>query len=141
MGEEMITFDQPVIENWKGDQYVQALRDAFHESQDVLERRFAREFVRHQWEWPTDPSPRDIDDTGTLRRSQRKTQVSETQYRWSWHTDYALFVHNGVTFKRGPLAGRSFPARPWTLKPIEELPKIYETLARRNIQRMANDGT
>lgn len=134
----MIKISQPVTEQWKGDELIKLLETAFDDANQVLERRFATEFVKHKWDWPAEwqPAPRDIDDTGTLRRSQRKVKSAPNEWSWSWNMTYAVFVHNGVTFRRGPLAGKSFPARPWTLKPIEDLPGIFNTLVKHAMSQL-----
>lgn len=114
-------------------QIVNALESAFEESMDVLERRFVKEFTEEKWQWPSGESPRDIVNFGLLRGSQLKTRIFATVYEWSWNMEYALAVHNGATFTSGPLKGKTFPARPWTKKPLEDLPTIFNKLAGKHL--------
>ena len=51
-----------------------ALNEAWDDFSAYLGRRFTKEISDEKWDWPRDPSPRDIVDTGNLRRSLRITR-------------------------------------------------------------------
>lgn len=96
-----------------------ALQEAWDDLSAHLGRRFTREISAEQWEWPREPSPRDIVDTGNLRRSLRITrglnpQALETFFDWT--APYAAVVHDGAVFKAVDAQGnpRTLTARPWT---------------------------
>lgn len=70
------------------------------------------------WDWPNITfrqnnsivgSPRNIVDTGTLRDSQKLFFNSWTYASYVWDTDYAIYIHEGYTTKKGNVK----PARPW----------------------------
>lgn len=110
--------------NLNDDRIKAALQDAFNETNKSLELAFDKEFTRAKWNWPKSPSPRDIVDSGDLRRSYRP--VPSTNY-WDhkWTMDYAVAVHEGAKMENATL-----PARPWTRGPVSRLEKIYEAFAK-----------
>lgn len=75
------------------------------------------------WEYPFQPSPRDIVDTGALLKS-RKTNFSGTGCSFSWDVPYAMAIHEGVTLKNGT----RLPPRRWTEKAEKnvDLPKAFK---------------
>lgn len=96
-----------------------ALNEAWDDFSAYLGRRFTKEISDEKWDWPRDPSPRDIVDTGNLRRSLRITRgLDQTQLEtyFDWTAPYAATVHDGAVFKATDAEGnaRSMPARPWT---------------------------
>lgn len=95
-----------------------ALNEAWDDFSAYLGRRFTQEITDEKWDWPRDPSPRDIVDTGNLRRSLRITRgISEPlETYFDWAAPYASVVHDGAVFKATDAEGnpRSMPARPWT---------------------------
>jgi hypothetical protein len=108
-----------------------ALNEAWDDFSAYLGRRFTAEITAEKWDWPRDPSPRDIVDTGNLRRSLRITrgvnpQQLETYFDWT--APYAATVHDGAVFRATDAEGnaRTMTARPWTR------PVLYdrETLTR-----------
>lgn len=96
--------------------------DALGETWDdfcaYLGRRFTAEISAEKWPWPRDPSPRDIVDTGNLRRSLRITRPEgqTLDARFEWTAPYAGVVHDGAVFKATDAQGnpRTLTARPWT---------------------------
>jgi hypothetical protein len=75
------------------------------------------------WEYPFQPSPRDIVLTGALLKS-RKTIFSGTGCSFVWDVAYAMAIHEGVTLKNGT----RLPARRWTEKAEKnvDLPKAFK---------------
>lgn len=107
---------------------VKAVQDAFEESMYWLQRQFIMEFTSNKWAWPSGQSPRDIVDSGLLRsqtKSPPQARLTPTIYEWTWEAEYALAVHNGATFIKGPYAGRIFPARSWTKHPLDKLLEFF----------------
>lgn len=96
-----------------------ALNEAWDDFSAYLGRRFTAEITAEKWDWPRDPSPRDIVDTGNLRRSLRITRgVNQQQLEtyFDWTAPYAALVHDGAVFRATDAEGnaRTMPARPWT---------------------------
>lgn len=123
--------------DWNGPELVAALTEPFHQANERLGVEFAKEITANEWNWPTDPSPRDIVDTGELRRSyvgERAQEGGNPAHDHSWNVDYAMAVHEGADFKDG----HSMPARPWTRDPIKEgkLEKAFEALAKPALGRV-----
>lgn len=120
--------------DWNGDEIVEALSEPFHQANEVLGREFAKEITANKWDWPSAPTPRDIVDTGELRRSYAGERASKTEHDHSWNTDYAMAVHEGAKFKDG----RTMPARPWTKEPLEKgkLENAFEKLAKAELRRI-----
>lgn len=79
-----------------------------------------------------DGFPGDIVDTGQLRASQDLQFVGGSEARFSWSTDYALYVHEGYTLRNG----RSQPGRPWTKLANQRLDsqKVFQTLLREKLK-------
>lgn len=84
-----------------------------------VDSELTRHITEPKWDWPRGESPRDIVDTGDLRKSQEmaidsRPGVMETKYRWT--VPYAAPVHDGAVFKATDSEGnpRTMPARPWT---------------------------
>lgn len=109
----------------------EALNEAWDDFAAYLARRFTQEITEAKWDWPRDPSPRDIVDTGNLRRSLRITRglnPDQLETYFDWMAPYASTVHDGAVFKATDSEGnpRTMPARPWTR------PVLYDraTLAR-----------
>lgn len=108
-----------------------ALNEAWDDFSAYVGRRFTKEITDEKWEWPREPSPRDIVDTGNLRRSLRITRglnPNQLETYFDWTAPYAATVHDGAVFKATDAEGnaRTMPARPWTR------PVLYDraTLAR-----------
>lgn len=95
-----------------------ALNEAWDDFSAYLGRRFTKEISDEKWDWPREPTPRDIVDTGNLRRSLRITRglSQELETYFDWTAPYAAVVHDGAVFKATDAEGnaRSMPARPWT---------------------------
>lgn len=84
--------------------------DAWQDTAKTMAIEFNRAIVEPSWSWPRGESPRPIVDTGALRDSQALVVNGDTA-TYSWPVKYALIVHDGI-------AGKSYPARPWTKKAI-----------------------
>lgn len=80
-----------------------------------------KEITSSKWEHPRDTvrsngqvvgSPRDIVDSGKLRGSQQPPKFSQGGMAASieWTAEYALYVHEGVTYQNGT----STPPKRWT---------------------------
>lgn len=80
-----------------------------------------KEITSIKWEHPRDTvrsngqkvgSPRDIVDSGKLRDSQQPPKFSQggTTASIEWTAEYALYVHEGVTYQNGT----STPPKRWT---------------------------
>lgn len=91
--------------------------ESFNDTVYRLGAEFKKQISAAKWGW-IDGEERDIVDKGRLRSSQREviepSQGSRFKARIEYPVKYAAPVHNGGVFRKGPLAGRSFPARPWT---------------------------
>lgn len=94
-----------------------ALEEAWADLSAYMGRRFTSEITEEQWPWPRDPSPRDIVDTGNLRKSLRvNTEAGQLRTEFHWTAPYAPIVHDGAVFKRTDAEGNplTLTARPWT---------------------------
>ena len=92
------------------DRIEEEIARAFKSATFALGVKFTEQISLNKWEWISDPSPRDIVDTGRLRSSQSLEFESPTQAVFNWATDYAVYVHEGVQFRNGTRT----PARRWT---------------------------
>lgn len=70
-------------------------------------REVTKQITSNKWQWPTQPSPRDIVDLGQLRANQRATKVSALVWLMTWSTNYALYVFLGYITR----SGTAIPAR------------------------------
>jgi hypothetical protein len=117
----------------------QLLREVVDEAWGRFSAHVDSELTRHitepKWPWPRGENPRDIVDTGDLRKSQEmvinpRPGVMETKFRWT--VPYAPAAHDGAVFKANNDAEgnpRTMPARPWTrevLKDREKLQKVFK---------------
>lgn len=95
-----------------------ALQETWDDFTAYMVTRFDKEIREPKWDWPREPSPRDIIDTGNLRRSIRVSSTMgrrlSTEFRWT--APYAPIAHDGAVFKRTDPDGnpRTLTARPWT---------------------------
>lgn len=99
----------------------EATRQALNTTADYLEARFTEEISDPKWVWPTEPSPRDIVDTGALRSSQQRVKTLDG-IAFIWGVGYSLQVHEGGTFRNGI----RLPPRPWTREPLAEAPAVFQ---------------
>lgn len=111
----------------------EAARLALRRTADQLDVEFTNEISDPKWEWPRQPSPRDIVDTGLLRASQQRTDTPDG-VRWSWGVEYAAQVHEGETLRNG----ETRPARPWTVGPISGAQQLYNEQFRRALREVKN---
>ena len=95
-----------------------------------LDQRFTEEISAVKWDYPTPPQVRDIVDTGRLRASQTRVQVSPRETLFSWPTEYAMQVHEGGV---SAITGQPFPPRRWTEKPLLEAPKVFTRILAQEI--------
>lgn len=104
-----------------------ALDEAWDDFSAYMGRRFTEEITAEKWEWPRDPSPRDIVDTGNLRKSLRIERTpDQLETNFNWTAPYAASVHDGAVFKATDSEGnaRSMPARPWTRPVLYDRDKL-----------------
>jgi hypothetical protein len=113
-----------------------ALQEAWQDLAAYLGRRFTNEISEEKWPWPTEPTIRDIVDTGNLRKSLRIThglgqKNLETFYEWT--APYAPVVHDGAVFKATDAEGnpRTLTARPWTRPVLQDREKIQRYIQAR----------
>ena len=97
-----------------------------------LDQRFTEEISRADWSWPRSPSPRDLVDTGQLRASQTRQVEPDGAVEFTWPVEYAQQVHDGYTARNGT----RFPGRPWTKRPLEELPAFMDRLHQDELRRL-----
>lgn len=102
---------------------VRQAQAAFKEANEVFGRDAAKAITDKQWGWPTDPSPRDIVDTGQLRGSYEPS-ASSNDYEHSWGMEYAAANHNGAILKNGGVLA----ARPWTKEPLSKFEGNFQKL-------------
>lgn len=122
---------------WNDEQILGSLVGPFHQANEVLGRKFQTEITAKKWDWPSDPSPRDIVDTGELRRSyvgEREAGLPAPEHSHSWNTEYAMAAHEGARLANGD----TMPARPWTKEPLEAktLETAFEKLAKAALGRI-----
>lgn len=103
------------------DEFEEDVRLALKEAAKELDVRFTEEISAVKWDFPTEPKLRDIVDTGRLRASQTRVDNLDGSISFTWPVEYANEVHEGGVF----LNGDRFPGRPWTEKPLEEFPEIF----------------
>lgn len=106
-----------------------ALNEAWDDFSAYMARRFTAEITAEKWDWPRDPSPRDIVDTGNLRKSLRVTRgidPSKLETYFDWTAPYASAVHDGAVFKATDSEGnpRTATARPWTRPVLYDKAKL-----------------
>ena len=115
----------------------EALDETFDDLATYLARRFTAEIRAAKWNWPTDPSPRDIVDSGNLAKSLRVSRATTLDHRleilFAWTAPYSGPVHDGAVFKRTGPNGEviSMPARSWTRPVLYDRAKIQDYVARR----------
>ena len=123
-----------------------AIDETFADFAAYLARRFTAEIREAKWNWPTDPSPRDIVDTGNLAKSLRvvgpETVDSRIEIRFEWAAPYAAPVHDGAVFKRTGSNGQALtmPARPWTRPVLYDRTILQEYFERRFALAMQRQG-
>lgn len=104
-----------------------ALNEAWDDFSAYVARRFTAEITAEKWDWPREPSPRDIVDTGNLRKSLRIERTpGQLETHFNWTAPYAAVVHDGAVFKATDSEGnaRSMPARPWTRPVLYDRAKL-----------------
>jgi hypothetical protein len=121
----------------------EALREAWNDLSAYMARRFTQEITAEKWEWPRGESPRDIVDTGNLRKSLRVTQPldpKKLQTDFTWTAPYAGPVHDGAVFKANDAEGnpRTAPARPWTRPVLYDRARIQAYFRARFAMAMRN---
>lgn len=104
--------------DWRGDDILAALPGPFRETNEIYQRRAQQAITENRWQWPVQPSPRDIVDQGGLRDSYRGFPVPPFSYDHAWGGEdvaYALAVHEGARLQEG-----NQPARPWAITALDE---------------------
>ncbi len=94
-----------------------AAQQAFRDTALILAGQLTQSISDPSWDWPNEPSPRDIVDTGRLRSSQT-IEIGNMQAEYAWPVEYAEYVHDGVALNNGTV----LPARPWIDKTLEQHP-------------------
>ena len=113
---------------------LKALEQAFKEANEKMIGDFVQEMTDPKWQWPTNPSPRDIIDNGTLKGSHQATP-GQHEYLHEWGGEaggYSLAVHEGARFSDG----RTMPARRWTVLPLKKFEKNFGVIAQREIGKL-----
>ena len=98
-----------------------AAKEALKATADRLSNEFVSEITTVKWGWKGDQvtirsdgsevtEPRNIVDSGDLRKSQNRQKQGKYAMKWTWEVDYSALVHEGGSLK----GGGSYPARPWT---------------------------
>lgn len=123
-----------------------ALREAWNDLSAYMAKRFTQEIGAEKWAWPREPSPRDIVDTGNLRKSLRVTQPldpKKLETYFTWAAPYAGPVHDGAVFKKTDADGNpiTLPARPWTRPVLYDRAKIQAYFRMRFALAMRNRAT
>lgn len=109
----------------------EAVHAAVAKTGNWLSLQFTAEISAVKWEYPTPPMVRDIVDTGRLRASQTRIDSGDS-VSFNWPVEYAQQVHEGGV----ALNGMPFPPRPWTRRPLKEMPvKFGQILAEELRQR------
>jgi len=88
---------------------IEAFRDAA-----FLQGRVFTEVISEVGAFPAHPD-RDLVDTGQLRSSQQLEFVRDTEARFVWPTDYAIYQHEGFTMRNG----QRWEGRPWTTEGLK----------------------
>lgn len=120
--------------------------EAFNDTVYRLGAEFKRQISAEKWQW-IDGDKRDIVDQGTLRARQREIiepkEGARFKARVEWPVGYAAPVHNGAVFRKGPLKGRAFPARPWTRVAFREFDtmKFYRRNFRARLKAEQQGGS
>lgn len=102
---------------------------AFRDTAMLLGNEFTKAISSSVWPWPNGETPRDIVDTGQLRRSQRIEWEARLTSFFVWSVEYAAAVHNGAILK----SGGQLPARRWTDRAFNQfdVAATYSRLFRR----------
>jgi hypothetical protein len=103
-----------------------AVQKAFDATVETLSDAFDNAMTAEEWEWDgvtvrrngdVVGSPRDIVDQEDLINSKVVTRSSDGNgAEFTWEAKHSLQVHEGGTTK----TGKTYRARPWTEKAIEE---------------------
>lgn len=115
------------------EQLVRDVEEAtFRRSALWLDGRFTEELSRADWDWPVNPTKRDVVDTGRLRSSQTRQPQSDGSVVFSWPVEYATAIHEGYVLRDG---NRRMPGRPWTQRPLDQLPAMAQKIADQEIRK------
>lgn len=88
----------------------EASHKAFRDTVLLLDGELTKAITSPVYPWPKGESPRDIVDTGELRRSQRYEFTGKMTAVFLWPKSYSAAVHNGAVLRNGT----RLPARRWT---------------------------
>lgn len=100
---------------------------AFLDANLALENLAKREATLRKWEWPNDPSPRDVVDYGQLRSS-ITAAPDGTLLEWlhAVNVEYATPVLLGYR-----VGTKTFPGRNIYAEPLKRLPRLFANAFRR----------
>lgn len=125
-------------------EFLEALGEAFTETNEILGRKFAQAIDDPKWVWPTVTqrhagapvgTPRNIVDRGELKTSYKPSQsANKERYSHAWTANHAMAVHEGAVIK----GRKKTTARPWARQTIEETKtdEIFSKIARRKLERI-----
>lgn len=95
-----------------------------------------QEITSNKWEWPVEPSPRDIVDDGQLRDSYRGNlqpdELNRHVYDHEWPVAHAMANHEGAVYRNGS----SRPGRPWTKEPLARFKGNVQAQLRAELERL-----
>lgn len=120
----------------------QGLVEVWPDVNRLLGIQFVKYMTQNIWQWPNQPSPRDIRDTGHLISSYKPALLAPGLYEHSWTAEYAMAVHEGAVIKNAFGKGIQviLTARPWVRVTLREfsVPKLYAKVASAHLARIGS---
>ena len=107
-------------------------RETVRKASMWLDQRFTEELSSNKWDWPLEPSPRDIVNNGVLRASQTREVQPDGGVVFTWPVEYAMPVHEGYVTRQGR---RRMPGRLWTRDPLRQLPAMTDGIHEAELRR------
>lgn len=114
-----------VLKNWNAPTIKQQTIAVFRQYSTEVFPKFQESIVNQRYEWPNVTlrsngqvvsSPRNIVDTGQLKLSQERKQLSATSVLFTWPTPYSGAVLTGFKTQNGT----TFPGRDWITPVLTE---------------------
>lgn len=103
------------------DEILQQHRAAFLDANLAMENLAKREATLRKWDWPNDPSPRDVVDSGRLRSSIfARPDGDLTEWLHAVDVAYAIPVLLGYR-----LGTKTYPGRNIYDEPLRRLPRLF----------------
>jgi hypothetical protein len=115
------------LTGWNANQLRLRVADIMTAYGTAIDQQLKQEIQTPQFSWPRETKRRsgsvagtirNIVDTGTFLRSQRRDRPNATTLRFTWGNDgvsYAGYILSGVP-------GRNYPARDWIKPALDRLP-------------------